>query len=204
MEVVVRRVLLRGSQTIQLLPWHESLTVDAALEFSHPATALDFLRPFLDDPLSMMTLRAALAEELGSTDIAGLDDQEVLAELAWRLVWGHVKMVPFVTPRPAVQAGIAGRAIAPEVEPEGESAAPAAVERRTAWIAFELVDEEGNPVADESYRIVLPDGSIREGQLDVNGQARVEGIDPGTCEISFPNLSTDSGQPDRSGGQTNG
>ncbi len=61
-------------------------------------------------------------------------------------------------------------------------------ERKTSWIEIELVDEEGDPVAGESYRIELPDGGAVEGSLDKKGRARVDGIDPGTCTVTFPRL----------------
>jgi hypothetical protein len=201
-ELAVHRVLYRGCQAIALLQGPAHHTLDAFLEFRDTSAALDFLRPCLDDPLSLGILREVLAEELACADIAGLDNHEVLAELAWRLVGGHVRVAPFTTSRPAVQAGVAGRVIAPEVGEEGEPVAPVAVEQRTAWIAVELVDEEGNPVAGETYQLQLPDGSMRVGQLDANGQARVEGIEPGMCRVSFPHLRTQGGATDTSRGGT--
>jgi type VI secretion system secreted protein VgrG len=57
-----------------------------------------------------------------------------------------------------------------------------------SWVEIELKDEENNPVAGEKYKITLPDGSVKTGTLDQNGYARVAGIDPGTCEVTFPNL----------------
>ncbi len=58
-----------------------------------------------------------------------------------------------------------------------------------SWIEIELVDEEDEPVPGEKYKITLPDGeTIAEGTLDNNGFARVEGIDKGTCKITFPEL----------------
>jgi len=36
--------------------------------------------------------------------------------------------------------------------------------------------------------VFLADGSIVEGTLDEKGFLRVEGIDPGTCQIVFPKL----------------
>jgi len=51
-----------------------------------------------------------------------------------------------------------------------------------------LLDQAGKPVPGEAYRIELPDGSIKEGNLDSQGQARVDGIDPGNCKITFPNI----------------
>jgi type VI secretion system secreted protein VgrG len=56
------------------------------------------------------------------------------------------------------------------------------------WIEIVLVDEAGKPVPGEAYRITVPDGSVKEGSLDENGFARVDHIDPGTCQVMFPNL----------------
>ena len=65
-------------------------------------------------------------------------------------------------------------------------------EEKTSWIEIELVDEDDQPVPGERYRITLPDGSVDEGTLDENGFRRVQGIDPGTCEVTFPNLDKDA------------
>lgn len=64
---------------------------------------------------------------------------------------------------------------------------------KKSWIEIELVDEENNPVPGEIYRITLPDGeTVAEGTLDNKGLARVEGIDPGNCQITFPKLDQDA------------
>jgi len=55
------------------------------------------------------------------------------------------------------------------------------------WIEIELLDEDGNAVANEDYILHLPDGGQRRGTLDGSGQAREEGIPPGNVEIEFPN-----------------
>jgi hypothetical protein len=64
-----------------------------------------------------------------------------------------------------------------------------------SWIEFELLDDDGVPVAFEPYTVELPDGSAIEGTLDAVGRARVEGIDPGNCKISYPNQDKDSWEP---------
>jgi len=61
-------------------------------------------------------------------------------------------------------------------------------EEKKTWIEIEMVDEEDEPVTGEKYRITLPDDSVAEGTLDGKGFARIEGIDSGTCKVSFPNL----------------
>ena len=70
----------------------------------------------------------------------------------------------------------------------GESAQSTPGPAGKTWIAIVLVDEHGNPVPREQYRIELPDGSVLEGRLDAKGRARQQDIDPGTCKISFPRL----------------
>lgn len=56
------------------------------------------------------------------------------------------------------------------------------------WIEIELLDEENQPVPGEGYRIELPNGSVVEGALNSKGRARHDGIRPGNCKITFPNL----------------
>jgi uncharacterized protein involved in type VI secretion and phage assembly len=74
------------------------------------------------------------------------------------------------------------------------SSSTAAAEKKT-WISIDLKDDLGNAIPNEKYRIKLPDGSIQEGNLDANGRARVDGIDPGTAQICFPDRDADDWQP---------
>lgn len=75
------------------------------------------------------------------------------------------------------------------VPPPRDEPTPESKEDKT-WIAIQLVDDQGKPIAYKRYRIELPNGSTNDGMLDENGMARVDGIDPGTCEVSFPDLHT--------------
>jgi type VI secretion system secreted protein VgrG len=59
---------------------------------------------------------------------------------------------------------------------------------KTNWVGVELVDQDGNPVPRRRYKVKTPKGQVQESFLDENGKARIEGIDPGTCEISFPDI----------------
>ena len=48
----------------------------------------------------------------------------------------------------------------------------------------------------EPYRVTLPDGTmVAEGTLNDKGFARVDGIDPGTCKVTFPKLHKDAWKP---------
>ena len=67
---------------------------------------------------------------------------------------------------------------------------------KKSWIEIELVDEANQPVPGEQYKITLPDGeAVAGGTLDERGFARVDGIDPGTCKITFPDLNRDAWKP---------
>jgi len=77
--------------------------------------------------------------------------------------------------------------VKPHKPPEDEEE-----KEKKSWIEIEMVDEEDEPVPGEKYKITLPDDSVAEGTLDNNGFARVDGIDPGTCKITFPELDKDA------------
>ena len=55
-----------------------------------------------------------------------------------------------------------------------------------SWIVIELRDDHGQPVPAERYRVVLPGGKSVEGTLDSKGMVRIEGFDPGSCSVTFP------------------
>jgi type VI secretion system secreted protein VgrG len=61
--------------------------------------------------------------------------------------------------------------------------------KKKSWIELELLDQDGNPVVGERYRVTLPDGkTLAEGTTNDKGFARVSNIDPGNCKITFPKL----------------
>jgi len=106
-----------------------------------------------------------------------------------------------VTPAPPTEALPADTADPGELtdirpEPAPPHRAPVTDEdrqRQRSWIEIDLVDEENNPVPGERYRITLPDGeTVAEGTLDENGFARVDGIEPGTCRVCFPEIDRDA------------
>ena len=56
------------------------------------------------------------------------------------------------------------------------------------WIEIKLEDENGDPIPNESYVITGPGGEEHTGTLDANGFVRIDGLDPGQCDVSFPRL----------------
>ena len=72
---------------------------------------------------------------------------------------------------------------------------PAQACGETDWLLIELRDHEGNPAKGAKYRVELPDGFVIEGTLDDNGRAGVEGIDPGSCTVTFPDFAGEAWNP---------
>ena len=70
----------------------------------------------------------------------------------------------------------------------GNPSDPVAPCAKKGWIGIRMVDSDGQPVPGLVYRIELPDGTVEKGKLDSKGSARVTEIDPGMCDITFPEL----------------
>ena len=75
-----------------------------------------------------------------------------------------------------------------QLQPHTEPATEEEKEKKKSWIEIKLLDEEDQPVPGEAYQVQLPDGTVAEGTLNDQGVARVEGFEPGSCEVTFPNL----------------
>jgi phage protein D len=70
--------------------------------------------------------------------------------------------------------------------------AAAATAAKTTWLELELVDQDGSPVPRARFEVVTADGEERSGYLDDRGRAHLEGIKPGKCWVSYPDLDPDS------------
>ncbi len=138
------------------------------------------LRELFADPMRR-SLLVEICSALGYAG-AGASTQELVSRLVSAFERGALSVErTWLAPAPAAAA------IAEEPAVRRAEAAPR--EEKT-WIAVRLVNDADppRPVAFERYRIELPDGSTRDGMLDANGTARIEGIDPGACRITFPAL----------------
>jgi type VI secretion system secreted protein VgrG len=114
------------------------------------------------------------------------------------------KMQQIKNEQKAEKKGKYGAAKAPAWKPEQASQpGEERQEKQKSWIEIELKDEDDSPVPGEPYEITLPDGThVARGTLDQNGFARVQGIDPGDCKVSFPRL--DKGAWAKAGGKGGG
>jgi hypothetical protein len=79
----------------------------------------------------------------------------------------------------------------PSVNPNGDGPPPKSVvvvdpSLIDTYIAITLVDTARKPVPFARYIITPPGMKPVEGTLDANGKTRIEGINPGTCTVTFP------------------
>lgn len=180
----MRLLLHRGPTHLQILSRHE------ISELRDVGGARDFLRPLLADPLNAAAARRAL----GVT----ARDGDLLEQLAARVVAEGLQVVScgdsfFSSLQATVQVSAAPAQSAQTTPLQDEQAAnatqatgPQAEEQH--WIEIELIDDAGEPVVGELYFVELPDGSSISGRTDGSGLARVDGVDPGTAKVSFPDL----------------
>ena len=179
----MRLLLRQGAAHLQILSRHH------VRELRDVAAAREFLAPLLRDPLNLAEARHAL----GTITI----DDGIVDELAKRIVAEGLQVVScgdsYVA---ALQTTVSSSSSSTQDQTTplqdeqaaqaAQATAPAADEQH--WIEIELLDDEGNPVADEMYFVELPDGSKLSGRTDGQGRARVDGVDPGTAKVSFPDL----------------
>lgn len=131
------------------------------------------LRELIDEPRRLARVREGEAELLARV-LQRLDDP---GPAGLRLVQ---RARPLRMPTPGrIAEPPPPREPEPEPEPELD------------FLYVRLIDAQGNPRPNEAYEVTLPDGSIRSGTLDDQGNARLEGLVPGRCLWRFPNLHPD-------------
>ena len=179
----MRLLLHRPPTHVQFLPRHD------IREFRDVGAARDFLQPLLADPLNVAAARRVLG--------ASVHERDVLDQLAARVVAEGLQVVScgesfFGSLQGTFEASASSQSsqTTPLQDEEAAQAAqqnaPAAEEKH--FIEIELKDEEGKPVAGELYFVELPDGSSISGRTGSDGKARVDGVDPGTAKVSFPDI----------------
>jgi len=60
--------------------------------------------------------------------------------------------------------------------------------RSRSWLHIKLLQKDGAPAPNEAYVVRTQEDGLVHKHLDENGEAILDGIEPGTCEVTFPNL----------------
>lgn len=168
----------------------------------HPGTLLDLDALAADlahhcaaESLGVLDLRAMLRTvDLNGSELRRPEPPRVVRD---RLIEAFLRedlvIVGSEPVRKPAGGDVKGTKGAPPPPPPAPPAPPPKVAEKT-WIAIQLVNEEGKPCAKEKFKCTLPDGTTWEGKLDDKGQARKDGILPGTCKVTFPELGAATGK----------
>lgn len=117
-------------------------------------------------------------------DVHRVNDSQVLEHVAWLLQ--TERLIAVECP---VQYRQSPMAEVPSAPPIRTPVKRQPVEEPTkTWVEIELLDALGKPVPNEPYVVTVPEGTKKTGNLDGQGRARISGIDPGMCQISFPEI----------------
>ncbi|MEM9463706.1 MAG: hypothetical protein AAGF11_56735 [Myxococcota bacterium] len=68
----------------------------------------------------------------------------------------------------------------------GTTVQPCAGETADTWIELEVVDCQGEPLAEEEYVVISPGRARRRGVTDDRGRARIEHVESGSCQVWLP------------------
>jgi hypothetical protein len=150
-----------------------------ALDLRDEASARAFARQLGSIAENLAPLRAMIANEAGSG--LRLDEDALLVAVAAALRSGRLRAsaVPW--------APLSAKDGEGDSQPDArEWLAPLAPSK--TWIAMKLLGEDDQPIPGARYWIKLPDETVREGYLDGQGYAYFGDLDPGQCEIRWPDL----------------
>lgn len=168
----------------ELQPAHRPRAVSAAL-----------VAPLLDRWLSSCSDQVLqdMGRSLGDVWSSGrtvLDQAEYRQRLKQRLAqaFRRGELVALVLEERGTPEGPWASSGPTEVRAQPSSQPPPLKKKDQTFIAIRMRGEDGQPVPAVRYRITLPDGSAQEGLLDDQGSARIDGIQPGQCEVTFPEL----------------
>jgi len=172
-------------------------------EFRDVGAAREFLRPLLATEGNVAAIRRAVGYEHANA----FGDHDLLDHLARRIVHEGLQIVSCADGYlAAIQGTFTSQAATTATQEtaattplqDEEAAATTATPEETHFIEIELVDDDGNPVANEAYVVELPDGTQKTGRTDGGGRAKISGVDPGTAKVSFPDLDKSAYQKDPS------
>jgi LysM repeat protein len=141
------------------------------------------------DAAAVQALRSMLVAEIGSL-MQRLGDSVVVEEAAKRVASGRWTLSVVDAPQLRSVGGLgSGQGASQAGASSGRTSGnDALAEKGKTWVEVELLDRNKRPVKGLAVELALPDGSVVSGTLSDKGSFRKDGIDPGTCRVSFPDL----------------
>jgi hypothetical protein len=177
----VKRLLRLGERRFEI----ELAIGRSPLQLGDRLRTVALLRSLAVDAVNRDQRRRVLADGALAGTVRRLDDAALIEQIATLLGSGRAVLQEAPPGPPLTGFDDADESLPPPA-PQTTS------EPKLTWIEIVLVGEDDKPIPGEAYRIELPDGSTQDGWLDGKGFARVDGIDPGNCQVTFPRLDKDA------------
>lgn len=99
------------------------------------------------------------------------------------------RLLVLVRPTLDLRGQSAPEEAAQSAPPEKNQAPPTRKAPAKTWFSMQLLDEDGEPMANEDYEVVDTTGTLRKGKLDANGGLYIPPMLPeGDCSINFPKI----------------
>lgn len=130
-------------------------------------------------------LRGLLGSELGDR-ADDLSDTEVVEQVARRVAEGRWTQT-LVNAAPLLGSSSPAKVAEPEAAGAGAQRVVDDSKKKT-WVEVELLDYSCRPVKGAKVEITLPDGSTTRTTLGGDGTVKINGIDSGTCKVTFPDI----------------
>ena len=102
---------------------------------------------------------------------------------------------PTAAPAPDPVAAADSAASGPGGQAPADAACVDCPLQDTHFVKLRLLDEDGQPLADEMFRITAPDGTVFTGLTDAKGFGELQGLPAGQCQFEFPLLDRDTWEP---------
>lgn len=181
----MRKILHKGFNKFEIFEWQEAQTGDIFKEFPDHFSAIEFLRCFVHDDFIMAGLRNLLGKDMVHLNFYNWTDHKVLEQLAWKLVYGSVKIA--VSPVEIPKGNFRRADELGDSEPEEKSVVPIVrdmPQNTVVWIKFQVIDViTGDPIKGVNLKIRLPKGSQNKYTTNADGMIEITGIYSGTCDI---------------------
>lgn len=98
-------------------------------------------------------------------------------------------------PGACAECGMAAPPVAPTDPSAGDSVV--VVGTGPAWLGIQLENDRSQPVANEPFVLHGPGGQQLSGRLDRRGRVRIEGLEPATYRVTFPDRDAREWAPER-------
>ena len=176
--------------------WRISVGGQSWIASAGPAISASLLSMLIEralaDPVAQRALCEIDAELSGVPLNGGATNQHLRSALETRLQdafrQGRLRLIPQETGGGA--SFVEAERIAQREIDSQRQLARSRQERNQAsektFIEIVLENQRGEPVGNALCHLKLSDGTLRKVRLDATGRLRVPGIDPGQCEVSFP------------------